>query len=107
MKHAPIQTPTRERGRVAAAWARTPAARRAIAACLSADAQPTTKFETFAQTRDEWREYEGPLAEAVTAAREAWLVAQGGGEGTVRYMRLHFSQASVTRVLDDARRSAF
>ena len=85
-----------------ASWTDTASARLAIAACLDADPHSTTKFETFAQTRDEWREYEGPLADAVNAAREAWLIEQGGGEGTVRYMRLHFEVPSVTQAIDDA-----
>lgn len=55
-------------------WTEQPEARALIMAMIEQGAQPTAHFETFVITRDEWREYHGPLADRLDLLRWLWLV---------------------------------
>ncbi len=107
MLHTRIQSAALAEAATPASWVDTSAARLALAACVAADIRATVHTTTYALTRDQFALYDGPLADAVAAAREAWLVEQGGGEDTRRYMALHFEQPTVTQAIDAAYRHAY
>lgn len=106
MLHTRIQSAALADAATPASWVDTAAARLALAACVAADIRATVRTTTYALTREQFALYDGPLADAVTVAREAWLVRQGGGQDTHRYMALHFEQLSVTQAIDAAYRAA-
>jgi len=72
-------------GAVADRWDETPEARTLIIQAIASDLRPTIRTATYAVTRDEWREYEGPIADALEDLRWEWLQANhkpGQRDGT-------------------------
>jgi hypothetical protein len=84
-------------------WTQTPAAQAALAACVAANILPVLRFDTYAITRDERWVYEGPEADAVKAAMDAFFVEQVFVLPRDEALAFYAAQPDLTDAIDTAK----